>query len=419
MRLPNKLIPETGIALLLSLAVVVILGTVTLYSVVVQTQVPDQSVHRQIAEAMYRTGTLSTPHFFYQILVIVAHVLVQDSGWLLSSFIANLIPQLFVTVLLYLGLRSCFWDSIWEQEHIWIVRFVCAGLALGLLVFTPVFPLLQPFGNGVNPMLLGYVNPTTYHNPTIIALRPLALALFLSINAYIINYSKHYLASPRLEVILLAILTILCGLGKPNYLIALLPALVLWLIWQRWRNQSIAWQRALLGVLIPAVLFLGWQYYFTYINPTGQLEGSRIVFAPFREVLALSGGSRLTMILRFIVSALFPAAVYVSYRRQAWRSASLNFCWLTFLFGASFMYLLQELGSRIYNGNFFWSAYITLFLLNFESARFLLKQWSAERVSRRIVLSYRSAICFLVLMLHVLSGVIYIQYVINLQLAFT
>jgi hypothetical protein len=196
-------------------------------------------------------------------------------------------------------------------------------------------------------------------------------------------------------------LTVLCGLSKPNYLLAVLPALGLWLVWHWWRKQSAAWSAAVFGVALPAVVFLAWQYYFAYVNPSEQLEGSSIIFAPFEAILSISGGSRGIMILRFAASIMFPTVVYVCYWRQARADAPLSFAWLTFAIGTAYMYLFAETASRLLHGNFVWGAYITLFVLNFASVRFALKQWLAR--SKGFGLDWRTGMITAVLVLHVVS----------------
>jgi hypothetical protein len=209
----------------------------------------------------------------------------------------------------------------------------------------------------------------------------------------------------QIPLILLAVvITVLCGLSKPNYLLALLPVMALWLLWRWFRKQPLYWEVAILGVMLPALLFLGWQYYFTYVNPSALLEGSSLAFAPFDAVLTISG-SRAAMILRFLGSVAFPVVVYLSYWRRATHDGILNFAWLTFMAGAAFMYLFTETGPRATHGNFFWGAYITLFLLNFASAHFALRQWIANRGK----MNWQTGLCVLVFALHVWSGFHYLQ----------
>ncbi|MNL66026.1 hypothetical protein D3C87_1904350 [compost metagenome] len=59
----------------------------------------------------------------------------------------------------------------------------------------------------------------------------------------------------------------------------------------------------------------------------------------------------------------------------------LSLAWLCFAFGAAYTYLLAESGTRIVDGNFFWSGSTILFILFTTSMIFLLRQRPAEQTS--------------------------------------
>lgn len=409
----SKVLQEVTVILLLIAVTTAVLLPVTLESVLVQTVIGDNIVHRDLAEQMYTTGVLPTPHFAYQALLIGVHLISRNSDWIMSAAAANLIAQLLSVTVVYLGLRGSIAALTLTAQRRWLARLICAALALGLIIVTSPFPLLEWLGIEINPLLLGTITPTTYHNPTILLHRATALALFLFISAYALKGEDSESSRPNSLVLigLGAAITVTCGISKPNYLLAVLPALILWLGWRWLRKEAAEWRVAVFGVILPGILFLAWQYYFTYLNPTENLAGSSIIFAPFEAVLTISGSLLTEMILPFAVSLIFPAVVYLANWRAARHDRALNFAWLTFIVGASHMYLFAETGWRLTHGNFFWSAYVTLFVLFFASARFALRRWLNYRDQHRRKLDWRTILCLAAFLLHVYSGIRYLDYV--------
>ncbi len=378
--------------------------------------VPDQRVHLDFAINMFNTGSPPIAHFLYQSLVIGLHMIIQDANWLLSAVLANLIPQVFTAIIIYLALRACSLDfeKTWHPAQKWIVRCVCNVLAIGVLIAAPVFTLLTTVNGLPNQILLGFVTPVTYHNPTLTMLRPFALSLYLLITAYVLPFAPLQLNrnTSAFLVGLMITVTVLCGLSKPNYLLPVLPALCLWLVWSVWRRHPVRWYFVVIGVLLPIVVMLGWQYVFTFVNPTQELDtGGGLVFAPFKVVLAISGPSLEIMLMRFGVSILLPTVVYLLWWKTAKHNTALNFAWLTFIFGAFLMYFLAETGVREFDGNFFWSAYITIFILNVASVRFAFHMWLKSQQTGRFLLDWRTGFIIILFALHIMSGVYYIDWV--------
>ncbi len=410
---PKRLMLEFAMTLLIGVILFVGLFTVTFHATAAESIVPDQYFHREIAENMVREGTLLTPHFIYHVFVIALQVLTQN--WMFSAFLANLLSQAFLGCLIYVLLRLSLRRLGHERFHGLLGQVICAFFALALVILAPNFLLIDWVGLGTEqPLLLGFINPTVYHNPTTVVLRPLTLILYFFIVTYALNTPRSISLKQQLGLIVLGfILTVLCGLSKPNYILAMFPILGLWVVWSWFRGTRASLGIILLGVLLPSVLSLGWQFYFTYLNPTEQLAGGGIVFAPFEAVLGLAGGSRATMVLRFFVSLLFPLSILILYFQQVRRSKPMVFAWLTFGVGCALMYLLAESGDRMYHGNFFWSAYITNFILFFASVQFLLEYW----VTRPTVVSPQRDWRLIVVMLffgaHVVHGILYIPNVIT------
>ncbi len=157
---------------------------------------------------------IPTPHFLFQLLVILASRLryvVPGVDYFVSGFLISLFLYLF----LFLALCYCFSVLVFKapQDRPLDICFV----AFSLMIIAPinVFTLYQ------QNLYHGYIVPNAYHNPTMVLLKPIALLhFFLSLR--LISQKKDHL----LDILILALLTVFSALAKPNYLIVWLPVVV-------------------------------------------------------------------------------------------------------------------------------------------------------------------------------------------------
>jgi len=368
---------ECTIVLGLILFVIFVMGPITVRWVLDIFIAGDQVFHLQVAIDMNRTNTLITPHFLYQALVIALHSVVPDAGWTFSAVAVNLLCQLFSALFIYVALKMTLTRarSRFSSGAISIISLVTA---VGLLIMAPLIAIPQAFGVQINPMLLGFVTPITYHNPTITTLRPVAILLFFTMTTLLAPQPSLKKPLPIAGVIAFTtVLVVLNGLSKPNFLIVLIPALSLWMVGQFIFRRRNAWAVSVIGIVVPGLLMLGWQYYFTYLNPNMTMKPSGIIFAPL-EVITSMIKSQPTTLLLFSVSFLFPLSVIAFLWREAKRDVSFQFAGLMFVIALAYMYLFAESGERMYHGNFFWSAYICAWILQFASAHLALRAWLTE-----------------------------------------
>jgi hypothetical protein len=170
------------------------------------------------------------------------------------------------------------------------------------------------------------------------------------------------------------------------------------------RKERVMWPVLVLGLSLPALVTLGWQYRFTYTSAAPGIDNmpARIIFAPLGVYSFYSSW----LLPKFIASILFPLAVYALYAKRATQDFALNLSWLIFLIGSFYAYFLAESGPRFASGNFLWSAQVALFILFVSSVVFLMRQeiWArGERVAA-LKLSTRCVICIIVFGLHFVSG---------------
>jgi hypothetical protein len=274
-----------------------------------------------------------------------------------------------------------------------------AVLALCLAIIMP-FNLLS---HTPHDLYYGYVPIHPYHNPTIIALMPFALAVaFFAVLAFTPSAERR----PPWVLGFAGVMTALSVIAKPNYVLALLPAMGLyWLYHAVYRKRPVDWGLliAIGGVAVPILI---WQYVFNY-GRSGQEHESSIAFDPFYFFEVHAGGVSWRLAVKFVLSILFPLAVYVLYFPRARHDVGLNLSWLVFGMGAFHTYFLTETGFRATHGNFTWSGVITLLVLFVLSVLFVLRQTPAIWRGPFRVRDWRFWACVGVFGLHVASGVVW------------
>jgi hypothetical protein len=388
---------ETGRALPLLLAATTLLFAPIVYKAVLLSRGTDYPAHLKFAAQMLADRQLVTPHFLYQLEVLLLRGLGIGSVADLkpAGAVASVINLNLLATALFFRLR---WRLAGPPRGGTAVApagfdWTCVLGSLSLMLVTPI-PLLY----GVDHLkYLGYIGLTVYHNPTMLVLKPLAVLL------------SWYAVGPLVEdggrrvdwrrVLVLALLVVGCALAKPSYLIAFLPGAVVFAVVRRLRGASPNLALLALGIVLPAVAVLGWQYWMYYPHSRATL-----VFAPLAAKLHHSSW----LLPKLGLSVLFPAAVYLSFPSEARRDARLNLAWLVFAFGASYAYLFGEEG-RIGSSNFDWSAQAGLFIVFVESLVFLAERQAGAGGPGAP--RGRLALCWCLYGLHLASGIWYAAHI--------
>ncbi|MFC2146243.1 hypothetical protein ACFLRT_02670 [Acidobacteriota bacterium] len=341
----------------------------------------------------------SSTHFLYQLLVVLTWVLIPGSNFYVSGFVVILICFIFTSIIIYMVIRpspgdiSSFRD---KTPYVW--------LTLAAIIVTPITLF---FWDGTLPSLrLGYIiNSNDYNNPTNLLLKPLALLLFF----YAVKIFNDQLGSRiKKGVVISAVcITVLSTIAKPSYIICLLPALGLMVLIRLFRKQPINWLLMIVGIVLPAVVILIWQFFLRFSgDPNSIAIQANIVFAPFAVISAKSS----QLFPKFILSILFPLSVYILYFKYSKKNLYLNLAWLSFLVGTFYAYFLAEAGGtgRIsLAGNFFWCAQITSFILFVVSLRFFLKTGSKIKILKvKEKSNGRFTFCAVIFSLHLISSFI-------------
>ncbi len=338
--------------------------------------------YTQFIEPLKLHGTITKPHFIYPMLVAAASLVFPGISY--SGLGAGIV------LIFQLVLASILWN-FWKQVLAGKAPdWMASLLAMACLLIAPVNLITPDHG------YFGYIGITIYHNPPMMISRPLALVHFLLFAGAIASG----VFSVRKTAMCFAYIVI-ATLMKPNYALIMVPSGVALALWSFFRKHVRMFNFIILGTVLPAILILFWQYQFTYISQTAALGESHIIFKPFFVYMDRSQDIG----LKFILSVLFPLGVLVVCWKQALRDRYYLIGSMVFIFGAIQSYLLAESGSRLYDGNFLWSAQIGLFLWFVVSLRVVLlrifsdsafARWSPGLVTISILLS-----------LHVASGIVW------------
>jgi hypothetical protein len=259
---------------------------------------------------------------------------------------------------------------------------------LALMVITPINLLTLSQQN----LYWGYIRMNSYHNPPMILMKPFALLLFL----FGVRVFRGEQTSIPM-VLLSSTIAFLCAIAKPSYAICLLPALALITLFALIRKQAIDWRLLLVGIVVPLTVVLFWQNRYHAAAGMGGF-----VFAPFQVMDYYSDN----LLLKFLLSILFPAFIVALYFKDAVRDKSLQLAWGTFLIGAFYTYFLSETEGWTVNwrdANFTWSAEIGLLILVIASTIFFVRQNRTSLLDHRW--TWKAALCALLFMLHLISGI--------------
>lgn len=335
-----------------------------------------------------RTHVLRTPHFLFSLFTILAKWLLQTESYMAAGIVVVLLANAATGVIAFRALRS---------------EKVGRGLAFlgasGLLLFSQAF-LLMPYDN---EYYWGYLAPNVTHSATYFLLKPLALLSFLAAERLFAPNPPRPLTAAQV-----AIFVALATLAKPSYTIVLLPALAAVALWRHTHARQVPWRYLTLGIVLPAIAVLGWQWLVTYGPAAARFGGvygdkSSLIFSP---LVAMRHRSSL-LFPKFLLSVLFPATV-LALVRPARRDGPIGLAVTGFAIGSAYAYLLAESGERLFHGNFSWSAYIALFLLVFAALRVLCRAINSTP-SGRVWRNPRLVACAAVFALHLACGA-YVEY---------
>lgn len=355
----------------------------------------DFDEHYQLALNIERAGfQSSTPHFLYHLAILATRAVAPAISPALAGALPVIAAFVVLGIVMAVALQRAFPPGM--------PALVPIALSQCLLLVSPLMPSVPL------PYLIGYINPTVFHNPTQNILKAFALPLAL-LAVHVFSPAETRTSRQRLPATLLAAsLVVLASLSKPSFTIVLVPGLLLVTAYRWYQRNPVDIPFLVGGIIAPATLTLAAQYGLAY-TASGE-SGTALGLLKFYRAY-ISPVWLLPFML--LASIAFPLSVVVAYARTAIRSVELQVAWAMLAAGLCFTYFVHETGPRLTHGNFVWSGYIALFVLFFFSVRFLLQQ-HVHNITRIVdgtatlaALPARFWLLTALFVLHVLAGIRY------------
>lgn len=271
-----------------------------------------------------------------------------------------------------------------------------------LMVCVPVDLTLSP------EMYFGRLMGSIWHNSTTVVLIPVSTLLFFVAVAFLVADAPrgaYWVAAPALIV--------LDGLLKPNYLLALLPALALltgMVMLRRWRTTQ-TWLSTgpplgrFLVMAIPAVVLLCTQFVLAYQDGGVAYTNGIRPFATWSLLASYVPGGIPVVLLE---SFLLPALVTVLLWRQARRSAFVLGAWLVAGIATAQFAVFAEFtasGALLTHGNWSWGGHVAAYVL-FTAVAILWVRHSA------LLPLWAKALVYAVAATYLASGIVYLVHLV-------
>ena len=218
---------------------------------------------------------------------------------------------------------------------------------------------------------LGQGTPNIWHNPTTIAVRPIALLVFVLVGSMIMKARKE-----EFEMIM-------------------------------YKGKSFGTALQLFIVCLPSFVVMIMQFVISFYSGNGNSGG--ITIAPFVVAGARTSSIPISMLL-LLAFPLLMLIISLIKKSVNWEDV---LGWLMLLWGLVWRLLLAEKGERIYHGNFSWGYMLAAYLVWYTAVRNYLKFYFSEQMTgnKRGV---GFVLATIVLALHFVSGIYYLIYLVAL-----
>jgi len=352
----------------------------------------DFDAHNRMVEFLINDHIIKVPHFLLHLLSAIAYFLTFKQSVTLSTIAIHAISYIILTYFTYVFICKQL-DGKYGQKN----YFYISILAICVVIASPI-AFLAIFDEH---LYFGYIALSTYHNPTIALLKPIAI-----VNFYLVTQIFSEENSNRNNITVIALTTVLAALAKPNYILCAIPALIMVYSYRIIRRRQINHIQFFAGLIIPAIIIISWQYYKSNTDAQLYSSESKIIIAPFEVYKASSS----MLFEKFILSVSFPLSICIFHWKEVKQDVYLKMAWLLFAFGTIHTYFLAESGKRMFHGNFAWSGQITLFILFFVSALFFVRQNAGYFIAgncndKAAAISKGTTVCSVIFILHVLAGI--------------
>lgn len=312
----------------------------------------------------WAVGELPDPQFDKFYFYPVWHFCVKVVNYLLPlgrEWSASFVTACFVGMagaVLYLYIKK----EMGERWPVW----KCVLLTLALLFLTALY---MPWFN--KEIYLGQSSPTIWHNPTNLAVKPVALLIFL---CFVKLYQERENIKSRYFVLTSALLLFSCFI-KPSFIQGFLPGVVLFLIIEMITDKGKTFVFSLKTALmfVPAGLYFIIQYLLMFDGSSSR----RIGIQPF-AVMRLDSPNPVISVFMGIAFPLF--VVLALGIRKVFADKALWLSLMVYIVSLlEFVLFIEE--TEAASGNFEWAMQLAMFFLFIMTAvRFYQNDWKKKWV---------------------------------------
>ncbi|MBM4056267.1 MAG: hypothetical protein FJ264_16680 [Planctomycetes bacterium] len=358
----------------------------SLYLFINSTENSDIYAHTRLIEQLDK-GNLVAPHFLYHLTVYGISKISHISFFYISCLV--LASCIVLTMVLIERILCISFKETYSNVFLLFISFAL------MFVSAVYFPLINKYP------YVGIWSPNPWHNPTFIAARPFVL---LSFYWYSLEMIKKKYFDKWFSIIRISILLVICALTKPNFVLAFIPASMVFCLFFADRKKTMLFKTGLL--ILPVLGVLLFQFLFTYYYNTNIDSSIRFCFFDVWHVYAQS------VPIAILQEAAFPIFLSAVMFSLLWKEKLLIFSWILFIIGLLIFGLLCESGHRKNNGNFGWTHMFCLNILFIYSTIAFLR-WVADVQDKNRLFQMKLFLCVSVFLLHFFSGIYYVRYLIS------
>lgn len=341
----------------------------------------DLQLHIQFAKEIGQ-GRLVVPHFLYHLVILsiscISHLSLYDSSCLtlaccivLSTIITERIVRHFLK----------------DRYSDYFLLFVSVSLTIVSAIYFPFINKL-PY--------LGVWGPNPWHNPTFIAAKPFVLLIFY---LYALEITKGTYFEKRFSLLRISILLMICALIKPNFILAFIPASIVFCFCLPGRKISMLLKNSL--SLLPVIAVLILQFLLTYNHNVSDPSSLQFCFFDAWQHHSKS------VPIAILQAIAFPLAILAIQFPRFSKDKALFFSWVLFVISLLIFGLFCESGHRKYHANFAWTYIFCLNILFVYSAIVFLR-WVSETEKKNRLFRLKLFFCNMVFLLHFFSGIYYL-----------
>lgn len=333
----------------------------------------DFVVHLDVSEKYFHGELSFLPHPLWHITVQFFKIFTIE-----PKFAGSLATAFFVLLWAHFGIIYVNHNEyLSENETRFDSQLSNPKSYLVVLMAIIVAPIYIPAFNQY--ILLGQGSPNMWHNPTLLAVKPFALACIYTFVQYLRNNNRQTL-------ILCTILLVLSMFAKPSFAIAFLPSIWAFIILNK-RFHSRFGRAAVATCTIAFLSISIYQYIFFFHK-----GDSSVVF----DFLGVWSQITPNVFVSIVLALGFPLSLFFMEPKKVITDDYLQLAWIMALVSITLFASFAESGMHYKDGNFAWSYGIALSVLYLFSIHYYVAKFSSFSTVKKylllLILMYQLAI---------------------------